>query len=240
MKPVYFISDLHLQAKTPEITQAFFNFLKNTASGAEALYLLGDVFEYWAGDDDAGADFNAQVIQALRALSQTGVAVYLMLGNRDFLIGAQFAQAAGVTLLEEPHLLTLDGQDFVLQHGDALCKDDVPYQQFRAMVRNPQWQAGFLAKPLAERKAIIEHLRQQSEMGKQNKDAAIMDVNFEAVEKCFKAYPSATLIHGHTHRPGKNLHDAGLGRICERWVLPDWHNKAVGLKFEHGALSFFE
>lgn len=240
MKPTLFISDLHLQAAQPETAQSFFDFLEGPAAQAESLYILGDLFEYWAGDDDAATPFNAQVIRALKTLTYKGVSVFFMAGNRDFLVGEDFAKATGVTLLPDPFVLDHEGHKYLLSHGDLFCTDDIAYQQFKTMVRNPAWQKGFLSKPLAERKAIIENLREKSELDKQTKAASIMDVNLETVNQTFQQHPDATLIHGHTHRPGKSLHDAGLARVCERWVLPEWHPKAGGLRLSNGSLSFWE
>jgi UDP-2,3-diacylglucosamine hydrolase len=222
--PTLFISDLHLNAQQPRITEQFLDFLATRTADAEALYILGDLFEYWAGDDDLDDELNRTVIGALAQVSRER-GVYFMHGNRDFLIGAAFAQASGAQLLADPTLLDLYGAPTLLMHGDLLCTDDVRYQAFRKQVRDPAWQTQFLAKPLAERKATIEALRKMSETEKDGKSAAIMDVNLDSVAATLRAHGAPRLIHGHTHRPAHHQHDVG-GKQCERWVLPDW--------YEHG------
>jgi len=210
-----FISDLHLQASHPRTADAFFRFLSEQAPHAGALYLLGDIFEYWAGDDDLETPFNAAIATALRGLGEHGVAVYWMAGNRDFLVGPGFAQAAGLTLLAEPHLASFGGRQVMLVHGDAQCTGDLKYMAFRAQVRDPAWQAQFLAMPLAQRKAIIAGLREGSRSAHAEKTYEIMDVAPEAVTALHAR--ADTIIHGHTHRPALHQQD-GL----RRFVLPDW------------------
>ena len=176
-----FISDLHLCASRPEITSSFIDFLQVTAVNAEALYILGDLFEYWAGDDDMEDIHHQTVINALKKLAETGVRIYFMHGNRDFLIGADFCQVANVTLLQDPTLIDLYGKKTLLSHGDTLCTDDIDYQAFRRQVRQTKWQSEFLSQPLPERKAQIENIRMRSEQEKTGKSNEIMDVNPEAV-----------------------------------------------------------
>jgi len=212
-----FISDLHLQESHPRTAEAFFRFLAERALHAERLYLLGDIFEYWAGDDDLGAPFNQRIVDALRALADAGVALYWLAGNRDFLAGAAFARAAGLTLLAEPHVADFNGRRIVLVHGDAECTGDTKYMEFRAMVREPAWQQQFLALPLAQRKAIIAGLREGSREAHTGKSYEMMDVTPSAVAQLFDATGVDVVIHGHTHRPA--LHEAGGKR---RYVLPDW------------------
>jgi UDP-2,3-diacylglucosamine hydrolase len=212
-----FISDLHLQESHPRTADAFLRFLEEHARAARELYLLGDPFEYWAGDDDLGTPFHQAVIKAIRAVSDAGVAVYWIAGNRDFLVGQRFAQAAGLTLLAEPHVATIGGRRIALVHGDAECSDDLQYMAFRAQVRDPQWQRQFLAMPLAQRKAIIAGLREGSREAHGTKTMQIMDVTASAVDALYAATATDTIIHGHTHRPA--LHEAGGKR---RYVLPDW------------------
>jgi UDP-2,3-diacylglucosamine hydrolase len=212
-----FISDLHLQASHPRTAEAFFRFLAERAAHAERLYLLGDIFEYWAGDDDLDDPFNAGVAAALRRVSDAGTAVYWLAGNRDFLVGAGFADAAGLTLLAEPHVATIAGRQVVLVHGDAQCTDDVKYMAFRTQVRDPAWQSQFLAMPLAQRKAIIAGLREGSRAAHGEKSYEIMDVTPAAVAALHADTATDVIIHGHTHRPA--LHEAGGMR---RYVLPDW------------------
>jgi UDP-2,3-diacylglucosamine hydrolase len=212
-----FISDLHLQPSHPRTSAAFFAFLKERAMAAESLYLLGDIFEYWAGDDDLGAMHPQLVAKALRAVSDAGTRVYWIAGNRDFLVGKEFAAAAGLTLLEEPHVVDIGGQRLVLVHGDAQCTGDTKYMAFRAMVREPAWQQQFLAMPLEKRKEIIAGLRQGSKEANAGKSYDIMDVAPDAVAELHALTNVDTIIHGHTHRPA--LHQDGARR---RYVLPDW------------------
>lgn len=233
MKPTLFISDLHLSQSRPGITRLFFDFLQGTAAGAQALYVLGDLFEYWAGDDDLAEPLHAEVASALRRLHEAGVAVYFMHGNRDFLASAEFARAAQAELLPDPTLIDLYGTPTLLMHGDSLCIDDPAYMAFRTKVRNPAWQQAFLAQPLAERKAIIEGLRRDSDAEKAQKSAEIMDVNPEAVATALRENGYPRLIHGHTHRPARHLHDVD-GRICERWVLTDWYEDGGYLRCDAG------
>jgi UDP-2,3-diacylglucosamine hydrolase len=214
-----FISDLHLQAGHPRTTDAFLRFLDERAIHADALYLLGDIFEYWAGDDDLADPYHQAIAGALRALAARGVALYWMAGNRDFLAGAGFAEAAGLRLLGEPHLLREGGHTIALVHGDAQCTGDTGYMAFRAQVRDPAWQRQFLAMPLDRRKAIIAGLREGSRSAQQDKSYAIMDVAPAAVDALFDATGADTVIHGHTHRPALHV-DSATGR--RRFVLPDW------------------
>ena len=220
-KPVLFASDLHLNDTDTATADAFVDFLKGPARDAAALYLLGDIFEYWAGDDDV-EPFSSRVAAEIKALVDSGVPVYLMHGNRDFLLGQAFAAAAGATLLDDPHPIEVAGRRLLLSHGDALCTDDLPYQQFRAMVRQPAWQAAFLARPLAERRAEVARVRAASEAAKQVKTMDIMDVNATAVATLLAQYPGAHLVHGHTHRPASHVHEVQHAQR-QRWVIPDWH-----------------
>ena len=212
-----FISDLHLQASHPRTAEAFFRFLAERAAHAERLYLLGDIFEYWAGDDDLDDPFNRSVATALRRLGDGGTAVYWLGGNRDFLVGTGFAEAAGLTLLPEPHVATIAGRQVVLVHGDAQCTDDVKYMAFRAQVRDPAWQRQFLAMPLAQRKAIIAGLREGSRAAHGEKSYEIMDVTPAAVAALHAETGTDVIIHGHTHRPALHKTDGK-----SRYVLPDW------------------
>ena len=216
-----FVSDLHLCPSRPAINQTFFAFLRGPAAQAEALYILGDLFEYWAGDDDDGA-FNSSVLAALRAVADRGTALYLMHGNRDFLIGERFATACGAKLLPDPTLIDLYGTRTLLMHGDTLCTDDVGYQEFRAKVRAPAFQKQFLGQPLQKRKEIIAGLRAENAEEKEHKPAAIMDVTGATVEAALREHGYPRLIHGHTHRPALHEHVVN-GRHCERWVLADWY-----------------
>lgn len=211
------ISDLHLQVSHPRTLEAFLAFLSKRALHAERLYLLGDIFEYWAGDDDLADPFHQQIISAIRAVSDAGVAVHWMAGNRDFLVGEGFAQAAGLQLLQEPHVIEAGGRRVALVHGDAECTLDTKYMAFRAQVRDPAWQAQFLAMPLAQRKAIIAGLREGSREAHTGKSYETMDVTPGAVAELFASTGADAIIHGHTHRPAVHDHDGKL-----RYVLPDW------------------
>lgn len=233
--PDLFISDLHLCASRPQITAAFLHFLKHLPGHAHALYILGDLFEYWAGDDEIENSHHQPVISAFRALAAQGVELYFMHGNRDFLIGSGFCNAASITLLPDPSLINLHGKRVLLSHGDDLCTDDVSYQAFRRQVREPQWQANFLSQPLAVRKQQIEAIRLRSEQEKSAKHAQIMDVNQDAVAALLSAYDyPELLIHGHTHRP--HQHQLTLdGHDITRWVLGDWYEQGSYLACDqHG------
>lgn len=221
MPHALFISDLHLCTGQPGCAQTFLRFMKETAPGAEALYILGDLFEYWAGDDDLDDPFHLEVTQALRTLAQHGARVYLMHGNRDLLMGKALEQASGVTLLQDPTLVNLYGKPTLLSHGDILCTDDDAYQTWRTQVHESGWQQLFLAQPLAQRKQQIEQLRERSKSEKRSKSSEIMDVNGEAVSALLREHGYPRLIHGHTHRAGRSLHHVD-GHTCERWVLGDW------------------
>ncbi|MDR2625371.1 MAG: UDP-2,3-diacylglucosamine diphosphatase, partial [Zoogloeaceae bacterium] len=193
----FFISDLHLSPRAPGAADIFRRLLEDIAQADNHLYILGDLFEAWVGDDDDDP-FYQEIIALLDRARRRGLAVFLLHGNRDFLLGAQFSARAGVTLLPDPYALSTPARQFVLSHGDALCADDAEYQAFRAQTRAPGWQAGFLQKPLAERRAFAEQLRAQSETAKNAKSAALMDVNPQAVTDFLRQHGYATLIHGHT------------------------------------------
>lgn len=223
MPHTLFISDLHLTSERPRINEQFFAFLRDTAPAAEALYILGDLFEYWVGDDDAADALNTSVSAALAALNQRGVKVYFLHGNRDFLVGQVFAARSGVQLIADPTVVDLYGTRTLLMHGDTLCTDDVEYQKARAQFRNPQMQAKLLQLPLAVRHQQARQLRAQSEVSKAGKSADIMDVTTATVEQVLREQGYPRLIHGHTHRPARHVHDID-GNACERWVLGDWYN----------------
>jgi UDP-2,3-diacylglucosamine hydrolase len=225
-----FISDLHLCEERPATTRAFLAFLDGPARKADALYILGDLFEYWAGDDDSGAPLNTIVANAIKSLADAGVKVHFLPGNRDFLIGTELAERASLHILLDPTAIEICGDRLLVTHGDDLCTDDAAYQAYRKQVRDPHWQAAFLLRPLAERMAIIEGIRRQSELSKQEKSMAIMDVNPAAVEDLLRLNGYPTLIHGHTHRPKYHLHLVD-GHACARWVLADWHDDAPYLEW---------
>ncbi len=202
--------------------QVFLDFLAGPARAAERLTILGDLFDYWAGDDDLGDPFNVRIVAALRSLADAGVEIAFMAGNRDFLIGDAFAAAAGLCLLPDPTVREITGIRTLLTHGDLLCTDDHAYLRFRAKVRDPHWRSDFLARPLSERKRAIEALRLESETEKRQKSSAIMDVNAAAVAAALTEHRADALIHGHTHRQGRHEHRLA-NRTCVRWVLGDWH-----------------
>ena len=214
-----FISDLHLAAERPKTLARFLRFLDEDVPRHRELAILGDLFEFWIGDDAAGA---AQpVIQALAKHTAAGLRLVLMHGNRDPLIGHQFASAVGGTLLADPIVLPVAGTPTLLSHGDAWCTLDRAYQQFRTMAREPQFQREFLSKPLDERIAFARSLRMQSESAKVQKAADIMDVTPDAITDALHRAGVRRIIHGHTHRPASHVVDLGAD-LAERWVLPDW------------------
>ena len=208
----------------PEANERFFEFLENEADGADALYVLGDLFEYWIGDDDVDEAFNAVVAGFFKRLTQAGTRLYVMHGNRDFLIGERFCAATGAELLADPTVTDLDGEKTLLMHGDTLCTDDLEYQSWRRTARSPAWQEEFLGKSLGERREAVHGLREKSKEVIQAKSAEIMDVNDDAVRQALRRSGATRLIHGHTHRPGRHRVELD-GRALERWVLPDWYGK---------------
>ncbi|HKU47555.1 MAG TPA: UDP-2,3-diacylglucosamine diphosphatase [Burkholderiales bacterium] len=216
-----FISDLHLTEERPEANERFIEFLERKARGAGALYILGDFFEYWVGDEDLGEPFNS-VIAGL--LGKLPVPLYFMHGNRDFLVGERFCAATGAKLLEDPVALEIEGVKTLLMHGDTLCTDDVDYQAWRRKARDPAFQAAFLAKSLPERHQAVQQMREKSKETIGAKSAQIMDVNPDAVREALRRHGVRRLIHGHTHRPGRHALEVD-GERCERWVLPDWYGR---------------
>ena len=225
-----FISDLHLDADRPEIGAQFLAFLETAARAAEALYVLGDLFESWVGDDDPNPHY-AVMKTAIRALVDAGVPVFFMHGNRDFMIGQQFAEETGVTLLDDPTPLELFGERVLLIHDDALCTDDLQYQQVRQMTRDPKWQAMMRAKPLAERLAFAKQARTTSLAHHASASADIMDVNADAVAQSFLEHEMDILLHGHTHRPAVHVIELPDRRVT-RIVLGDW--------YEHGSVVLWD
>jgi UDP-2,3-diacylglucosamine hydrolase len=233
VKHTLFISDLHLSPERPHINETFFRFLRDTAQRADALHVLGDLFENWVGDDDLGDPFNASIADALSELSRLGVALTFMKGNRDVLAGDAFAARCGAALIADPTLVDLYGTRTLLMHGDTLCTDDVEYQKFRVTARNPAFQQRFLSQPIAERKKQMLDMRMKSEQHKQGQAAEIMDVAPATVEKVLREFDYPRLIHGHTHRPARHLHTVD-GRHCERWVLNDWYQRGGFLRCNAG------
>ncbi|MGM0633310.1 MAG: UDP-2,3-diacylglucosamine diphosphatase [Pseudomonadota bacterium] len=229
-----FISDLHLDGNTPVITRTFLHFLEQQAAGARALYILGDLFEAWVGDDDR-SELSDSVAEALSALAEGGTAVYLLHGNRDFLIGPDYADRCRATLLDDPTILDCHGQHLAIMHGDSLCTRDTEYMQFREQVRSREWQEAFLSKSLVERYMIAQQAREQSREANSNKTSEIMDVTYSEVIRTLHELDVPVLIHGHTHRPA--VHTITLEQpirdeaTAARIVLGDWHSKGWVLEF---------
>jgi len=232
--PSLFISDLHLTEERPEANERFIELLEGKARSAETLYILGDFFESWIGDDDLDTPFNAVIAGLLADLARRGVPVYVMHGNRDFLIGERFCAATGAKLLADPSVHEIQGVRTLLMHGDTLCIDDLDYQNWRRISRSEAWQRQFLATSLAERRRAIVGMREKSREVVQAKPAEIMDVNDAAVAQAMRTHAVTRLVHGHTHRPGR--HALAIdGRPAERWVLPDWYGRGGYLEIGRGA-----
>ena len=227
-----FISDLHLEESRPDITEAFLGFLDGTASGVDQLYILGDFFEAWIGDDER-TPLQEQIAAALRKLRDSGTDIFLMHGNRDFLIGQDFCDRAGATLLDDPTVIDLHGTPTLLMHGDSLCTADVEYQKFRANMRNPQWQQMILQRPLEDRQQMARQLREISMAKNQGKEEFIMDVTPEEVVKDMEKHGVQRMIHGHTHRPAVHELTAN-GLPAKRIVLGDWDKNVWWLEAEPG------
>ncbi len=233
---VLFVSDLHLCESRPRINEIFFGFLRGPARSAASLYILGDLFEYWAGDDDLDDPFNASVVSALGECARAGVAINVMHGNRDFLLGEAFVRSCKARLIPDPCIVEVAGTRTLLLHGDTLCTDDADYQRMRAEVRREDWKLKFLSQPLDRRKQQIAALRELSESEKKRKTPEIMDVNRGAVEQVFRDRGYPRLIHGHTHRPAR--HEYFLdGRRCERWVLADWYRGGSYLRCDESGCA---
>jgi UDP-2,3-diacylglucosamine hydrolase len=226
MPDTLFISDLHLDPERPAVTELFLDFIASRAIRSEALYILGDLFEAWIGDDDHGV-MNEAVCHGLKTCSAAGTPVFLMHGNRDFLLGTAFAERCACTLLDDPTRIDLYGTPTLLMHGDLLCTDDTEYLRFRETVRNPPWQQALLSKSLDERRRMAQEMRASSREQTSGKAESIMDVNSEAVDRVMTEHHVQRLIHGHTHRPA--FHDLQLaGHPAQRIVLGDW--------YEHGSV----
>ena len=225
-----FVSDLHLDPERPAITELFGRFLDGEARAAEALYILGDLFEAWVGDDDP-SEAGTFVAARLKALADAGVPTYFIRGNRDFLLGDAYAKRAGMTILPDPAVILLQGEPTLILHGDLLCSDDTAYQQFRTQTRDPRWQAQFLAQPLAARLAFAAQARAASkarygELQASGQSETITDVSPATVREWFARYGIRRMIHGHTHRPA--IHDEGDG--ATRIVLGDWYQQGSVLR----------
>ena len=220
MSPL-FISDLHLTEERPEANERFIEFVEDTARGAEALYILGDFFEYWIGDDDLEQPFNAVIAGLLASLTRGGVRLYFMHGNRDFLVGDRFCAATGASLLPDPVVHEIPGVHTLLVHGDTLCTDDVEYQAWRRKARDPAFQARFSCEAAGGTSAPHPADAREEQGSGPGKARGIMDVNAEAVIEALRRHGVRRLIHGHTHRPGRHR----VGSDGERWVLPDWYGR---------------
>ncbi len=234
---VLLISDLHLEEQRPDITAAFKRFLLNNQGQCSQLFILGDLFEVWIGDD-AQSQLAEEIAASLSAFNEAGSAIYLMHGNRDFLLGDSYAKACGAELIPEHYVLALEKQEFLLLHGDSLCTDDTDYQEFRSMVRNPSWQEAFLAKTIEERVTYAQEARRQSQLATGAKPTEIMDVNNAAVQALFAENQQQIVIHGHTHRPA--IHSVALNSSAakelagQRIVLGDW-DKYIWYAEIHGS-----
>jgi UDP-2,3-diacylglucosamine hydrolase len=227
-----FVSDVHLDSAAPQATEQFLSFLGAEAAAAEALYILGDLFEAWVGDDDEEPG-NERVCRALRALTESGVACFALHGNRDFLLGPGFCARSGCRLLPDPVIVQLAGERVLLTHGDALCTDDHPYQELRSIVRQPGWQQRFLALPRSHRELFADEVRAGSRRHIARTVPYIMDVNAQAVAEAFRAARVRRMVHGHTHRPG--VHDIELdGEPAQRIVLGAWYEQGSFLRYERG------
>jgi len=225
-----FISDLHLCDERPEINSLFLNFLNKQTSGIRALYILGDLFEVWIGDD-AISQSNKKIVAGLKRVTQSGLPVFVMHGNRDFLLADEFCQQSGGQLISDPITIDLYGTSTLLMHGDTLCTDDIEYQKFRRVVRDTQWQSQMLAKTPAERQQIANKYRNESKLLTQQKEADIIDANQQAIESIMLENKVLHLIHGHTHRPG--THTFKLNNIdAQRTVLGDWYEQGSVLSVD--------
>jgi UDP-2,3-diacylglucosamine hydrolase len=236
MARTLFISDLHLSAQRPELVAAFHEFVRGPARGAAALYILGDLFDLWLGDDQLRDPLAAGVAAALAELAQSGTAIYLQRGNRDFLLGERFARRSGATLLDDAVVHELHGTPTLIMHGDQLCTDDVGYQRFRAWWQDPVHRRRFLALPFFARRGIGAALRSRSRKAMANKPEVIMDVNAGAVAAALRERGVTRLIHGHTHRPARHEHDVD-GRTCVRVVLADWYQRASYLEVSEAGMT---
>ncbi|MDD2884524.1 MAG: UDP-2,3-diacylglucosamine diphosphatase [Dechloromonas sp.] len=219
---IFFLSDLHLSPRSSGATCLFLDFLSGPARHARQLYILGDLFETWIGDDDLSDPYHAKIVAALQSTAAAGIWIGIMQGNRDFLLGETFAAASACHLLSDPYILSTAEWQFILSHGDALCLDDHDYMAFRDQVRTPHWQAEFLAKPLRERRAIAAHMRQVSAASQRDQVTPYTDLNLAATDDFLRQHGYPTFIHGHTHQPARHDHIVD-GIHVERWVLADWH-----------------
>ena len=238
---ILFISDLHLSPQRPEVTRAFMHFIETQASAAKALFVLGDLFEAWIGDDDT-CPTGIEVQIAFKQLTDKGVALFIQHGNRDFFLGKRFCKATGAILLADEHLVEFNDQELLVMHGDTLCTDDVDYIRFRQRIRHPISKFLLQLLPLKSRQKLAHNMRTRSKAANANKPSAIMDVNLKSVEKVMSKHQVKTLIHGHTHRPNRHQQKQG-----ERIVLGDWHDRGwyviwdtAGLELNHFEITACE
>ena len=235
-----FISDLHIDHSRTDITAGFFSFLERNKHACDALYILGDLFEVWIGDDAITAP-DVEVASKLREFSECGASLFIMHGNRDFLIGREYAERCGATIIYDHHLINIGQEKLLLLHGDTLCTDDVDYQKFRALVRTNSWQKDFLSKSIKERTEFAEQARRQSRQETSSKSELIMDVNNEAVLELFQKHTVSKVLHGHTHRPA--IHDLEIStqeapsKTAQRIVLGDWNTKGWWAELKENILT---
>ena len=222
-----FVADVHLCETRPAASERFFSFLRDTAPQASALYILGDLFEAWVGDDDLESPLHRTVARLLAEVSARGVETYFMHGNRDFLLARHYAQQCGLQLLPDPTVIDLFGTPTLLTHGDALCTGDVDYQRYRRVIRHPLMLKLLRGLPLSLRRRMAARARSGSERAKSHKTTDIMDVHPQAVSALFSRFGVRRMIHGHTHRPGHHQYTRDATNF-ERWVLPDWYGDRCG------------
>jgi len=231
MKPALFASDLHLSAERPASVAAFHALARGPAQQASAVYILGDLFDWWLGDDQLADPLAHAVAESIRSIADRGVPVFFARGNRDFLLGERFERATGAGLLPEQHVLTLGGTRTLLLHGDELCTDDAEYQRYRARIRTPSASRRLLSYPYFARRLIAWYLRRRSADANAMKPGAIMDVNEAAVDDAFRRHDALRMIHGHTHRPARHTHIVD-GTARERFVLAAWHDRGHYLEVD--------
>lgn len=227
---ILFVSDIHISEKNPEIGEQFIDFLEKQARQSEALYILGDLFDYWLGDDDPNPEYK-KIKSALTQYTNKEIPTYFMHGNRDFLIGGSFANETGIKIISDPSIIELYGEKILISHGDMFCVDDIAYQSGRKLTRSPNWQKMILAKSLKERKAFAYKAREKSSKHIQEANEILMDVNQGEINKTFKKYGLNQIIHGHTHKPA--IHNSVIkGESYKRIVLGDWYEQGSILKWD--------
>ncbi|WP_424945805.1 UDP-2,3-diacylglucosamine diphosphatase [Candidatus Spongiihabitans sp.] len=233
---IAFISDLHLDPVRPESTQWFKEFMSHSIDRLSRLYILGDLFEVWIGDDGRDTLGQGAVENIIKATVHAGLDIFFMHGNRDFLVGNDFAKRTGCKILPDPTLITLDSKQVLLTHGDALCTDDIEHQTARQEMLTAKWKMAFLNKPVNQRMDTARSMRTQSETSKKTKSMAMMDVNQQQVEKVMREHGVLTMIHGHTHKPA--VHEFSLdGAPAKRYVLGDWYTQKSVLYYDHGGFA---